>query len=88
MGRLIAALGSCGRVMAALPEKRTEDGGGNGGVSGSGGGERAVVGDGGEEMAGIESKDEDIRRGGVPEKDKGEGKGKGAAGGKKRKGKR
>lgn len=78
VGRLVAALGSCGRVMAALPEKRAEDGGGE---------ETAGVGAGLGEGVPVATSQQ-------PEKDKGEGKGKGGAGagggggGKKRKGKR
>lgn len=87
VGRLVASLGSCGRVMAALPERKTEEGGGGrGGL--------------GEEVAGVGagSRDEVAAVVVQPEKDKGDGKVKGAAGGagggagggggKKRKGKR
>lgn len=79
VGRLVAALGSCGRVMAALPEKRVED------EAGAGGGEEIA--------GGVVSLREEGPVVGQPEKDRGEGKGKGTAGGaggggKKRKGKR
>lgn len=79
MGRLIAALGTCGRVMAALPEK-VELGGDREGEVGS-----EVVG------AGVEEKGvkESTKEGGKGKTGgSGGGSGGGAGGGKKKKGKR
>lgn len=84
VGRLVAALGSCGRVMAGVPEreKRAED------ISVAGGGEEQHVAGSGEGVG------QQVER--EKEKGKGSGGGGGGAGagggggggGKKRKGKR
>ena len=84
VGRLIAALGTCGRVMAALPEKVKEEGG----VEGEGEGVE-------EKEAGKEARNGGNEVKEVPKetaKETGKGKagggGGGGGGGKKKKGKR